>query len=116
MDRSFLKGLAVLEAVARADGRSGVTRIARELGITKSNAHRLLRSLVASGARAMISRLLLEGAPFSRQAIRAWKSGDSPSVATWLRQTSLPRDRFSLARAARSRFWIPSFRARPRMR
>lgn len=49
MDRSFLKGLAVLEAVALADGRSGVTGIARELGITKSNAHRLLRSLVASG-------------------------------------------------------------------
>ena len=49
MDKSFVKGLAVLEAVARADGRSGVTGIARELGINKSNAHRLLRSLVASG-------------------------------------------------------------------
>lgn len=49
MDKSFTKGLAVLEAVARASRPRGVTEVARELGLTKSNAHRLLQTLVASG-------------------------------------------------------------------
>jgi DNA-binding IclR family transcriptional regulator len=49
MEKSFVKGLAVLEALARAGRPCGVTELARDLGITKSNAHRLLQTLVATG-------------------------------------------------------------------
>lgn len=49
MDKSFKKGLAVLEAVARGGRPRGVTELAREIGLTKSNAHRLLQTLVAQG-------------------------------------------------------------------
>ena len=49
MEKSFVTGLAVLEALARAGRPRGVTDLARELGMTKSNAHRLLQALVATG-------------------------------------------------------------------
>lgn len=49
MDKSFAKGLAVLEAVARGGRPRGVTELSRELQLTKSNAHRLLQTLVAQG-------------------------------------------------------------------
>lgn len=49
MDKSFAKGLAVLEVVARGGRPRGVSELARELHITKSNAHRLLQTLLAQG-------------------------------------------------------------------
>ena len=49
MDKSFAKGLAVLEALARGGRARGVTELSRELRMTKSNAHRLLQTLVAQG-------------------------------------------------------------------
>lgn len=48
MDKSFLKGLAALDFLAQSDGPVGVTQLARAMGITPSNAHRLLQALVAS--------------------------------------------------------------------
>ena len=48
MDKSFLKGLTILETLARSGRPRGVTELAVELGLTKSNTHRLLQTLVAS--------------------------------------------------------------------
>lgn len=47
MDKSFIKGLRVLEALAKSDQPRGVAELARELDMTKSNVHRLLSTLVA---------------------------------------------------------------------
>jgi len=49
MDATFLKGLRMLQALALSDRPRGVTELGRELGVTKSNAHRLLKTLVHSG-------------------------------------------------------------------
>ncbi len=49
MDKSFAKGLALLEALVRAGRLMGVTELARELRMQKSNAHRLLQTLLALG-------------------------------------------------------------------
>lgn len=49
MDKTLLKGLQVLEFVAEADGPSRITDIAAALGITKSNAHRVLKTLEHAG-------------------------------------------------------------------
>ena len=49
VDKSFLKGLAALEYLAQSDTPLGVTRLAALMGVTKSNAHRLLTALVSAG-------------------------------------------------------------------
>jgi len=49
METTLVKGLKMLEAVARSDAPRGVSDLARELGITRSNAHRLLQTLTALG-------------------------------------------------------------------
>lgn len=49
METTLVKGLKMLEAVARSDGPRGVSELGRELGITRSNAHRLLQTLYSLG-------------------------------------------------------------------
>lgn len=49
MDKTFLKGLLLVEAIARSDQPRGITELAKELGLTKSNVHRLLQTLVHAG-------------------------------------------------------------------
>ena len=49
MDKTFLKGLAALDLLAQSEGPMGVSMLAEEMGITRSNAHRLLSALVAAG-------------------------------------------------------------------
>jgi DNA-binding IclR family transcriptional regulator len=49
MDTTFLKGLRMLQALSLSDRPRGVTELARELGLTKSNSHRLLKTLVHAG-------------------------------------------------------------------
>ena len=49
METTLAKGLKMLEAVAHSDGPRGVSELGRELGITRSNAHRLLQTLAALG-------------------------------------------------------------------
>lgn len=46
MNNTLLKGLSVLELLSRSGQPLGVTQIARELGIAKSNVHRLMQALV----------------------------------------------------------------------
>lgn len=49
MDKTFLKGLTLLEAMAKSDRSCGVTELALQLGLHKSNVHRLLQGLVHQG-------------------------------------------------------------------
>lgn len=49
MDTTLLKGLDVLEALCKSSSPRGVSELARELGLTKSNLHRTLQTLVRAG-------------------------------------------------------------------
>ncbi len=49
MDKTFLKGLTLLETLARSERACGVTELADTLQLTKSNVHRLLQGLVYQG-------------------------------------------------------------------
>jgi IclR family transcriptional regulator, KDG regulon repressor len=46
MNNTLLKGLAVLELLSRSDRPLNLTQIGRELGMVKSNVHRLMLALV----------------------------------------------------------------------
>jgi DNA-binding IclR family transcriptional regulator len=49
LEKTVMKGLLLVELLARSDVPRSVTELARELRLTKSNIHRLLRTLVSSG-------------------------------------------------------------------
>lgn len=49
MDKAFVKGLKLIEILAASDDPRGVTSLAVELGLTKSNVHRLLTTLTSCG-------------------------------------------------------------------
>ena len=49
MDKSFIKGLILIETLADSDESRGVTSLANELGLEKSNVYRLLKTLASRG-------------------------------------------------------------------
>src|SRR5690606_26686298 len=50
MDKTLLKGLMVLEAMSQLDGAHyTLDRIAKEVGLTRSNVHRTLQTLAHAG-------------------------------------------------------------------
>lgn len=49
MDKAFIKGLRLVEALALSENPRGVTDLAAELNFTKSNVHRLLTTLQGQG-------------------------------------------------------------------
>ena len=49
VDKTFVKGLALLETLARSEAPRGVTELSRDLELTKSNVHRLLQTLQECG-------------------------------------------------------------------
>ena len=49
MDTTLLKGLRVLETLARSPVPRGITDLATELGVPKSNAHRSVQTLMHAG-------------------------------------------------------------------
>ncbi len=49
MDKTLVKALRVMEALACSDGPRGVSDLAREMGYHKSNVHRILTTLVEQG-------------------------------------------------------------------
>lgn len=49
MDKTFVKGLSLLEILVMSGEPRGVTSLALETGMTKSNIHRLLSTLTACG-------------------------------------------------------------------
>ena len=49
MNNTLVKGLQLLEVLARSEGALGVSELATRLGLGKSNVHRLLQALVELG-------------------------------------------------------------------
>lgn len=49
MDKSITKMFALIEVLSRSEQPRGVSELARELSFTKTNVHRLLRTLEANG-------------------------------------------------------------------
>jgi IclR family transcriptional regulator, KDG regulon repressor len=49
MEKTLLKGLAILESLTSHGRPCGVSELARELRLSKSNTHRLLNTLVSAG-------------------------------------------------------------------
>jgi len=49
MDKSLVKGLNLLTVLAHSKEARGVSDLAREVGLTKSNVHRLLQTMTAQG-------------------------------------------------------------------
>lgn len=48
-DKTLTKGLQLLEALSQGDGSGGVSELAQQLALTKSNVHRLLQTLIRCG-------------------------------------------------------------------
>lgn len=72
MNVTLVKGMALLEALAHSDRPLGVTEIATRLAIGKSNAHRILRSLVELGYARQDAASGLYAA-----SIRLWELGSA---------------------------------------
>lgn len=84
LDRTLTKGLSVLEALASAPGPRGVSDLARELDLTKSNVFRLLQTLVALGyARATEDRQY-------RATLKTWQVGRAVIEGYNLRDAARP--------------------------
>jgi len=49
VDKTLTKGLQLMEALSRSAGSRGISELAKELSLTKSNVHRLMQTLIASG-------------------------------------------------------------------
>lgn len=49
LSTTLIKGLTVMEALARKAEPCGVTQLARDVGMMKSNVHRTLQTLIATG-------------------------------------------------------------------
>jgi DNA-binding IclR family transcriptional regulator len=72
MNNNLLKGLAVLELLSRSPRPLGLTQIGRELGMAKSNVHRLMQALIDT-------RFVLrdeEGGNYS-PSIKLWELGSA---------------------------------------
>ncbi|NDW01892.1 IclR family transcriptional regulator [Salipiger sp. PrR002] len=73
MDKTLIKGLALLEHVVMADGPVSISELSREVGLTKSNVHRTLTSLQSAGY------LLFD--PTLRRYYPSWKLPQLGAVA-----------------------------------
>ncbi len=80
MNNTLLKGLRLIEFLARSQGAQGVSEIARNLGIPKSNAHRLLQALTEQ--RYVIRH---DGGAYSI-SIKLWELGSAALAGLDLRQ------------------------------
>jgi DNA-binding IclR family transcriptional regulator len=85
MNNTLIKGLALLEVVARARRPLGVTELAGQLGIAKSHAHRLLQGLV--------ELKYVQHDPTTRgyaASVRLWELGSSVLEGLDLRRIAQP--------------------------
>lgn len=85
MDKTLLKGLRALEILATSERPLGVTEVAQRMGIVKSNAHRILQTLVAAGFAAP-----LKDTGRYQLTLKLWSLGSSVAVSTDLRQLASP--------------------------
>ncbi len=85
MDKTLLKGLRVLELLATSDRPLGVTEVAQHMDLLKSNAHRVLQTLVAAGYAAPVP----ETGRY-RPTLKLWSLGSAVAVSTDLRAIAAP--------------------------
>jgi DNA-binding IclR family transcriptional regulator len=85
MDKTFLKGLTLLEVLARSERPCGVTELANELHLNKSNIHRLLQGLVHQG----FARNVAESGRYEL-TMKLWELGSHVFGRLDVRQVSIP--------------------------
>ena len=85
LNNTLIKGLAVLELLGRSARPLGVTELGNELGVAKSNVHRLLQALVELK---YVSRDEATGS--YKPSIRLWGLGTSVLANFDLRQVAEP--------------------------
>lgn len=86
MNNTLVKGLQLLELLARAEAPMGVTDLAQQLSLTKSNAHRLLQALVGLG----YVRQLGEDKRYCA-SIRLWEMGSAVLAQIDLKRVAQPQ-------------------------
>jgi len=86
MEKTLLKGIQVLEALSASPAPRGVSELAAELGITKANAHRLLRTLVEA-------EYVIQDEASARYALslRMWEKGVAALSGLDLGDVARPR-------------------------
>lgn len=88
MDSTLLKGLAVLEVIARAERGMTVAQVAADAGIMRSNAHRTLGTLVHAGFAERVTR---EGEPTRyRATLKLWELGNIVVRSLDIREAARP--------------------------
>lgn len=70
MEKTVVKGLSLLEALAQSDTPRRIGELSRELGLSKSNVHRLLETLMTQG---YVRRA--NGAGFYDLTLKVWHLG-----------------------------------------
>ena len=85
MDKTLLKGLRALEVLATSEQALGVTELAQRMGIVKSNAHRILQTLVAAGFATPV-----QDAGRYQLTLKLWSLGSAVAVSTDMRQLAAP--------------------------
>jgi IclR family KDG regulon transcriptional repressor len=85
VDKTFLKGLVLLEAMANSEKSCGVTELASQLALTKSNVHRLLQGLVHQG----FARKVPETGRYEL-TVKLWELGAKVFQRLDLRREALP--------------------------
>lgn len=84
MNNTLVKGLQLLELLSRADRLLGVTEIAEQLGLGKSNVHRLLQALVDMRYAVRDEKTSLYTA-----SIKVWELGTALSARLVIRDVAL---------------------------
>lgn len=85
MSKTLLKGLTLLEVLARSEKPSGVTELSEELQLTKSNVHRLLQGLVRQG----FARNVSDSGQYEL-TMKLWELGSYVFGRLDVRQISMP--------------------------
>lgn len=92
MNNTLLKGMRLLELLCARDGSAGVSELAAELGIGRSNVHRLLQALVEMGY------VVNEGGRGSyRSTLKVWELGAQALHRLDVREASAQAMRWLLA-------------------
>jgi len=85
MNNTLVKGLQLLEALAGRDSPVGVSQLAAELGMGKSNVHRTLQALVATG---YVAKDEARGAYFA--SLKIWEIGARVMAQLEVRRAASP--------------------------
>lgn len=85
MDKAFVKGMRLIEALAKSEKQRGITELSEELALTKSNVHRLLQTLSSLG-------YVRKDAETARYALslRLWEVGSLVLTRLDVKRVALP--------------------------